>query len=274
MMSCNKISQTAAVSLMLLLTVTSTSAFHQQSPAFARHLPSHDASKANPMKLVSRTSSSTPTTQLSMTLEDVNTFYATYPLQAAVLTCGVKASLADCVAQIRNWSQTDRAIELKRNAAYILYGGIFIGLFCHIEYDMIFPQLFGTSHDMTTVVEEVLFDNFVSAPLLWLPPAYFIKAFMFDYPMQEGLERYFTDIREGLLLKYWAVWLPAQTISFSVVPDHMRIVFMACISFGWFILLSSQQSKTDEIAADALVLEEELVAREERATPIAVGETP
>jgi Mpv17 / PMP22 family len=186
-----------------------------------------------------------------MTLEDVNTFYQTYPLQAAVLTCGVKASFADIIAQVRNWSESEKAIELKRNAAYIIYGGIFIGLMCHIEYDWIFPILFGTGHDIQTVAEEVLFDNFVSAPLMWLPPAYFIKAVMFDYPLKEGLDRYFTDIEEGLLTKYWLVWLPAQTFSFSVVPDHLRILFMAMVSFGWFIVLSSAQSQTDEAAEEA-----------------------
>lgn len=190
-----------------------------------------------------------------MTLEDVNSFYQTYPLQAAVLTCGVKASLADCIVQVRSWTESEHAIEMKRNAAYIIYGGIFIGLMCHIEYDFLFPQLFGTNHDAGTIVKEVLFDNFVSAPLMWLPPCYFIKAVMFDYPLKEGLDRYLTDVDEGLLYKYWTLWLPAQTISFSFVPDQLRVLFMACISFGWFIVLSSSQSQTDN-SADAAVVED------------------
>lgn len=186
-----------------------------------------------------------------MTLEDVNSFYQNYPLQAAVLTCGVKASLADGVAQVRAWTDSERAIEMQRNAAYIIYGGIFIGLMCHIEYDVVFPRLFGTTHDLKNIVQSVVFDNLVSAPLMWLPPAYLIKSVMFDYPMKEGLEQYWSDIRnEGLLLKYWAIWLPAQTISFSCVPDQLRVLFMACISFGWFIVLSSCQSHDNPIATD------------------------
>ena len=197
-----------------------------------------------------------------MTLEDVNTFYSTYPLQAAVLTCGVKASLADGVAQVRSWTESERAIEMKRNAAYIIYGGIFIGLMCHIEYDHIFPHIFGTAHDLKTISEEVLFDNFISAPLMWLPPCYFIKALLFGYPLQEGLDRYVTDVKEGLLLKYWAIWLPAQAVSFGFVPDQLRILFMACISFGWFIVLSSAQSQTDS-SAEAVEAMEASTAEEE-----------
>lgn len=232
------------------LAVSTTSGFHQplSAPSFTRQSLSTDKS----FPVISAEAPRSSSTALSMSLEEINAFYQTYPLQAAVLTCGVKASFADLIAQVRSFTESEQAIELKRNAAYIIYGGIFIGLMCHIEYDMVFPALFGNGHDAMTVVKEVLFDNFVSAPLMWLPPAYFIKAFMYDYPMKEGLDRYLTDIDGGLLNKYWAVWLPAQTVSFSLLPDHLRVLFMACVSFGWFIILSSSQSQTDEAATVAL----------------------
>ena len=208
-----------------------------------------------------------------MTLEDVNSFYQNYPLQAAVLTCGVKASLADGVAQVRTWTDSDRAIEMRRNAAYIIYGGIFIGLMCHIEYDILFPKLFGTNHDLKNIVQSVVFDNLVSAPLMWLPPAYLIKSVMFDYPLREGLEQYWSDIRnEGLLLKYWSIWLPAQTISFSFVPDQLRVLFMACVSFGWFIVLSTCQSNNNDNDNNiAVVADDKAVAAVGNDTPAATN---
>ena len=108
---------------------------------------------------------------------------------------------------------------------------------CH---DVIFPRLFGSEHSLATSAKEVLFDNFVSAPLLWLPPAYIIKSLLYDSPVQEGLLSYYEDVKyNGLLTKYWTIWVPAQSISFTVVPDHLRVVFMAAISFFWFILLST-----------------------------------
>lgn len=243
-----KRSRYALLAAVTALTVSSASGFRQPlgAPSFTRQ--SLSTAKSFLAEAPPRSSS----TALSMSLEEINSFYQTYPLQAAVLTCGVKASFADLIAQVRSFTESEQAIELKRNAAYIIYGGIFIGLMCHIEYDMVFPALFGNGHDAMTVVKEVLFDNFVSAPLMWLPPAYFIKAFMYDYPMKEGLDRYLTDIDEGLLNKYWAIWLPAQTVSFSLLPDHLRVLFMACVSFGWFIILSSSQSQTDEAATVAL----------------------
>lgn len=175
-----------------------------------------------------------------MTLSDMSDLYANFPLQSAILTCGVKAHVADGIAQVR--SETD-SVEFKRNLAYVLYGGIFVGGMCHLEYDYIFPALFGNDHSITTIFEEVIFDNFISAPLFWLPPAYVVKAAVYDYPMKEGLEKYVHDIKhKGLLTKYLSIWIPAQTISFSVIPEHLRIVFMASVSFFWFILFSTVAS--------------------------------
>jgi hypothetical protein len=196
----------------------------------------------------------TPRQSHHMTLDDVSDFYATYPLQSAVLTCGVKASVADAVAQIKAATaaaasphQEKIPLELKRNVAYIIYGGIFIGLMCHIEYDYVFPQMFGNDHSIQSTLEKILFDVFISGPLLWLPPAYFIKAIIYDYPMKEGLQKYVTDVVDnGLLIKYWQIWLPAQTISFSLVPDHLRVAFMAFISFFWFILFSTVSAESND----------------------------
>lgn len=183
-----------------------------------------------------------------MSFSEVSDFYAAFPLQAAVLTCGVKASVADGIAQVRTpsvdcWDD----LEFRRNFAYILYGGIFIGALCHYEYDVLFPLLFGTEHSLLTSFKEVVFDNFVSAPLGWLPPAYLIKAVVYDYPLQEGLQKYYDDVtKNGLLMKYWSIWVPAQSVSFTVVPDHLRVVFMASVSFFWFILFSTVASAGDD----------------------------
>jgi len=159
-----------------------------------------------------------------MTLSDMSDLYANFPLQSAILTCGVKAHVADGIAQVR--SETD-SVEFKRNLAYVLYGGIFVGGMCHLEYDYIFPALFGNDHSITTIFEEVIFDNFISAPLFWLPPAYVVKAAVYDYPMKEGLEKYVHDIKhKGLLTKYLSIWIPAQSISFSVIPGELHPAFI------------------------------------------------
>jgi protein Mpv17 len=158
--------------------------------------------------------------------------------------------LADGIAQVQAFSKSDDSIEMRRNLAYVLYGGIFIGMMCHIEYDVVFPMIFGTEQTVETIIQRVLFDVFISAPFLWLPPAYLVKAVIYDYSFKEGLEKYWSDIQNGLLLKYWALWLPALSFSFSTVPDHLRVAFMAFISFFWFIIFSSSVAENEAAQAD------------------------
>lgn len=222
---------------------------------------------------------------MSFQLQDISDFYQNFPVQSAVLTCGVKASLADCITQARtgadvalskarrsswvpSFLSSPPSFELKRNVAYTVYGGIFIGLMCHLEYDYVFPFLFGddagdSSSHLLLAAKEVLFDNFVSAPLMWIPPAYIIKALMFGQTPGEGLAKYVKDIKDqGLLQKYWSVWLPAQTLQFSVVPHHLQVAFLATVSFFWFMLFSHLSSKEGEVdeAPDAAAAEAEAVS--------------
>lgn len=228
-----------------------------------------------------------------MSLEQVSDFYQNFPLQSAVLTCGVKASVADTIAQVKpqieennnsknalttphheeaqtlhhekfvisenKTKKTNRIDwEARRNLAYVLYGGIFVGIMSHVEYSCVFPFLFGTEKTAVITTEKVFFDNLIAAPIMWLPPAYFIKAWVYGNDddnkgiLAEGLEKYLVDVKENnLLWKYWAIWFPAQSVSFSVVPDHLRVAFMASISFFWFILFSTVSSQGDNVNAKA-----------------------
>jgi protein Mpv17 len=52
--------------------------------------------------------------------------------------------------------------------------------------------------------------------------------------------------QEGLLQKYWMLWVPVQTLTFGVVPQHLRIVFIAAVSFVWLMILSSISSTQKE----------------------------
>ena len=248
-----------------------------------------------PTSLVTNQQSSitrkSPSTSLRyMSLEQVSDFYQNFPLQSAVLTCGVKASVADTIAQVKPQIEennnknseivlaeeshhTKKLSQLKsssiqkptektnridwqarRNLAYVLYGGIFVGVMSHVEYRYVFPFLFGDEKTPAITTAKVFFDNLIAAPIMWLPPAYFIKAWVYGSDddkssegiFAEGLKKYLVDVRENnLLWQYWAIWFPAQSVSFSVVPDHLRVAFMASISFFWFILFSTVSSQGD-----------------------------
>ena len=83
-----------------------------------------------------------------------------------------------------------------------------------------------------------LFDAFINAPLIWLPPAYIAQAVVYRYPKREAIQKYIVDVREnGLLTKYWSLWLPMSMINFAFVPVHFRVAFVAAVvsSTGLFM---------------------------------------
>ena len=197
----------------------------------------------------------------------LNNFFIAYPYAAAFIICAFKASAADCVAQVNTRSSQVYQSELKtrggevairrktflpnfkfnlkRNLAFLAYGGLYQGICQEFIYNNLFTSLFGASTKITTAGMKVLFDMFAIQPLVALPIAYLIKAVVFKYSFAEAIGKYLIDIKQNSLLqKCWMIWGPAMFISFSFVPKHFRISFMASVSFFWLILFSSLQSKT------------------------------
>jgi len=183
-------------------------------------------------------------------LHAVDGLYQSFPYPAAFATCATKAACSDAISQktvervvAENGAVTEHTFCMSRNAAFTLYGGLYQGCAQYYIFNELYPSLFGTSTDVATVAIKVAFDQLVLTPFLCLPLAYLVKALVFRTPLSAGLARYVTDARRDLLWKYWAIWTPAQCLTFSVVPDHLRIPFIACISFFWLIILSNITSR-------------------------------
>jgi len=60
-----------------------------------------------------------------------------------------------------------------------------------------------------------------------------------DNPVSVALSKYWQDVQtQGLLWKCFALWGPVHCLTFSVIPEHLRVTFIAFISFFWLIALS------------------------------------
>ena len=230
----------------------------------------------------------------------VDNFYRTSPLESAFLTCGIKGSLADAIAQRldhkshhaaasaddndtveskaasnnillrsdtlsncdednqRQGKEGTSTFDASRNLAYVIYGGLYTGIAQHFIYNEIFPQIFGNDPTPLTVLSEVAANALIVGPMLGLPVAYLTKALVIHptdgNPLSEGLKRYAEDVQiKGLLVKYWALWVPVQGITFAYVPEHLRITFMAFVSFFWFVILSVVSADEEEDGVDVNV---------------------
>mmetsp|Transcript_18223 Transcript_18223/g.27667 ORF Transcript_18223/g.27667 Transcript_18223/m.27667 type:complete len:310 (+) Transcript_18223:244-1173(+) len=190
-----------------------------------------------------------------MMVGPLSNFFKSYPYVVAFTICATKASAADWISQFaeakkgnngnsgNNKSTTSKrksGLSLRRNLAFLCYGGVYQGIGQNYIYNNLFSALFGKSTSMATVFTKVLVDMLVVIPTICLPVAYLIKAAIFKYSPAEAARRYIVDIKEnGLLVISWIVWAPAQALSFAFIPEHYRIPFMACVSFFWLIMVSS-----------------------------------
>jgi protein Mpv17 len=225
---------------------------------------------------------------VSSAVAALDAFWKTQPYLAAGLTCGIKASAADIVAQKRQFKLRDekqqkqqddddeRSIDTEtagqetdyqRNLAYLLYGVIYQGIAQEFVYNHLYPAWFGTGTSVGVVATKVLFDLLVQTTLVTLPIAYLTKALIYRHSFREALRRYFDDIyNHGLLKKYVLLWGPVQCLTFSIVPEHLRVTFIAFVSFFWLIILSTIASRTSAVLVDVDVVDNQECSLEDGLT--------
>lgn len=244
-----------------------------------------------PLTFHSSSRAAVPKQQLVLRALDVaslDTFVETQPYLAAFLMCSLKASAADAVAQLRalanmhtppptaiqansnnNHQQNQQqqqlhdeqtalfsSLDIPRNIAFVLYGGLWQGLFQTFLFTNIYPHLFGVEHTWTSVAAQVLFDTTFMGPCVFLPVCYSVKSLfsagnnnctnLLDC-VPTGLAKYHHDVtQKGLLQLFWSIWIPAQVLNFSVVPTHWRVLFVAAVSFFWVCALSTISSSSPD----------------------------
>ena len=246
----------------LLLAACSVNAFvvptthHRRSPSSSTLLPKPsiiNGGRSHPTKSSCKETTTTklsaallPTGKLAAVGLGIAKFYKTSPFMAGFLTASTKAAFADSMAQYRDVCTTK--FDVRRNVAMVLYSGTVLGMLCSVMYSKLFPIIFaGETDPLILAIEMTLFDGFINAPLIWLPPAYIAQALIYQYPKREAIQKYVTDVKEnGLLKKYWSLWLPMSMINFFFVPAHFRVAFVAAVSFFWMIILSLVANKSDQ----------------------------
>jgi Mpv17 / PMP22 family len=210
-----------------------------------------------------------PTT-VSTVSEVINHWYLSYPYISACMTCSCKAGIADYIVQSTTTSPSptnpSSSINLGRNIGFILYGGFYQGMFQQYMYATIFPRYFdGENVDwiLSTSVQLGL-DMLILGPFLCLPIAYLVQSLCgctattasstnayatqmtasvtsnVSTILQNGWNQYMHDVQyQNILTKYWCIWIPVKCLTFTLIPCHLRIVFIAAVSFFWMMMLSA-----------------------------------
>ena len=100
-----------------------------------------------------------------------------------------------------------------------------------------------------TTLEKVGIDQFVQAPIFTV-----IILCFFAIVEGKGLgfaqEQVRTELK-GILIKNWAVFLPATAINIGFCPPELRVLFLNCVFFGWVVYLSLFLNDGDAPAEEA-----------------------
>lgn len=90
----------------------------------------------------------------------------------------------------------------------------------------------------------VFFDQFIHMPFIYLPMFYVLREFgmgnpstSFEEKVDQAKVEYKKSIRDDLFLEMM-IYIPAQTLNFTLVSPHFRIPFLNLIGVGYIFCLS------------------------------------
>lgn len=177
--------------------------------------------------------------QMVFSFDGVDVFFQTHRFAASFFVGGTQALLADGLAQ----SQDNRSsgLCLRRIISFGLYGGLYQGMANEWIFNTLLPVLCFHSKLLEALVAVFFFGSYVSLPI-----AYSIKGLVFGTGIVKGgLNKYWRDVStNGLLTKFWSLWIPVNCINFCLVPSQYRVAVNSVVAFGWLILFSTISSST------------------------------
>lgn len=182
----------------------------------------------------------------SMSLSRVNTFFKKRPLFVSLVTNTIKTAAADVVTQ--KYIEEKDNLDIKRLAVFTSFGFVYLGGWQHFFFNKLFVRCeramtLAKWRPFTQSSMLTFLDLGVHTPLMYYPCFYGIKSLLEGKDMVNTITTYKANINNDMIAM-WKVWVPAQMANFMFVPLHMRMPFIASVSFGWTIILSMMRGGT------------------------------
>jgi len=157
------------------------------------------------------------------------------PLATKIATGFTLFGVGD-IAMQRNNENKDKAaqIDLYRCAKMSVWGGFFNAAMGHAWYNIV--EHLVSARGSYGIFQKICFDQ-----LLWTP---FIDAGFFSYSALvdgRGVRGVVDDLREKYwvtLKQNWKVWPMVHVITYSLVPLHLRVVWVTTVGVCWSMFLS------------------------------------
>ncbi|KAF6260930.1 hypothetical protein COO60DRAFT_1504019 [Scenedesmus sp. NREL 46B-D3] len=177
-----------------------------------------------------------------------------YPFGTGVVTTVVKTSAADLFAQ--KVIEKREEMDFKRHGVFITFGLFYLAGFQYYLYNHLFVRwcagmTAALGHKGSAPIKTFI-DQAIHHPFFYFPVFYSMKGYVEGRSPAEIFERYRNELWENCKA-LWTIWVPAQMVNFSVVPRHLRIPFVAGVSFAWTVVISVMRGALDsgKVAAAA-----------------------
>lgn len=160
---------------------------------------------------------------------------------AGVALC--KSLLADYLAQGVIENKTWDEINWRRTACIGLFGFCYTGIGHFYIYCKLYPYLFRGVSSKIKPMGQLMVDQLVHCPFVYFPAFYCVKNTVYHGTLSKdvisnSLDKYFNETMKQDLTDLWKLWIPANVLTFTVIPMHLRVSWIAGVSFIWTAYLS------------------------------------
>uniref|UniRef100_A0A7S0TFC6 Protein Mpv17 n=1 Tax=Elphidium margaritaceum TaxID=933848 RepID=A0A7S0TFC6_9EUKA len=172
----------------------------------------------------------------------INAYMMRHPAQTSVAFTAVKTIFADLFTQMVVDGYSLDKIDWTRNAVFGTFGFCYMGCFQYWLFNILFFRLF-PGVTVKSTIQKVCADQFIKGPFFYFPVFYLVRSAINERGVDQSImssvrNTYKHNIRSDLKA-YWSVWLPAHCITFGVLPKHLRLPWIASLSFFWCCYLST-----------------------------------
>ena len=224
----------------------------------------------------------------SSVLTQISSIPKNHPLMfGACFTC-MKTAGADIFVQTYVEKKEWEDVDWRRTATFAVFGFGYMGiaqyfLYVHLMARRWFPnagayaakslrEKMKDRQGTRELFAQVAIDQIIHIPFIFYPAYYLTKSAIMEKPVGHeddsvpGLafykwkKNFFGDLKTS-----WTIWIPANLINFGFMPMHFRISFMACVSFGFCVVLSLTRGGGEQkkLSSDAQKLQNEIVTAAE-----------
>jgi len=180
-------------------------------------------------------------------------------LVSKMVTSLTLMALGDMLTQWNEQKHTNEGVEpetalrdwdVERTARQGLFGALIAAPLCHVWFPIL-EQLVPLTGEglglLSHVAERVMVDQLLFGPiniilfLSWM-------SYMQDFSLSKAINKCKSEL-PSLYPKSLTTWVPVHMLTFSIIPDEFRVLWIGLVSIFWGAVLSASASETSVAAA-------------------------